>query len=112
MKTVVKESMDDLEHKLTRLNGAAELVLLLHPDNKEAVALAKMILNQNPSGAEYPFADNPILAQYSKEDFEKVSFSGGKIDQIKSFRAVIGVGLKDAKDAVEELERLGHITFT
>lgn len=97
LKTVVKESMDDLEHKLTQLNGAAELILLLHPDNKEAVALAKMILNQNPLGSEYPFADNPILAQYSKEDFEKVSFSGGKIDQLKVLELLQESALKMQK---------------
>lgn len=47
---------------------------------------------------------NPISPE-DLRDIQESIFAGRKIEAIKLYREYSGLGLKDAKDAVEELER-------
>ena len=45
------------------------------------------------------------LSEGDREQVETQIFAGRKIQAIKAYRAATGAGLKDAKEAVEALER-------
>ena len=55
----------------------------------------------------------PIIDQALKmAEVAQLLRAGNKIAAIKLYRETFGVGLKDAKDAVEQIERGGPLTFT
>jgi ribosomal protein L7/L12 len=69
-------------------------------------ALAASILRAMFSKSQGPVARPPTMAPLaSSPDIEMLLRQGKKIEAIKVYREQTGVGLKDAKDAVEEMER-------
>ncbi|HEY9843292.1 MAG TPA: ribosomal protein L7/L12 [Candidatus Obscuribacterales bacterium] len=63
------------------------------------VLLVAMAFFKRSGKAEY-YVDKPTMA-----DVERLAKAGHKIPAIKAYRQIHGVGLKEAKDAVDRLDQ-------
>jgi hypothetical protein len=70
--------------------------------------------DDSPDFADGPsFGSGSLLEQAQKlKEVKRLVGSGNKIEAIKRFRAIFGCGLKEAKDAVENMEAGRPVVFT
>lgn len=73
---------------------------------------SQVAVNQNNVFTQNSFGFDGLLQQAHKlKDILRLARSGRKIDAIKLYRETFGVGLKEAKDAVERLENGQSVNF-
>ena len=87
-------------------DGGADLTITC-PHCKSSVIVPDELRVESRAPGSFDLAQ--LAAQSTRlADMARMIRAGKKIEAIKIYREVFGVGLKDAKDAVEELQEIGR----
>jgi ribosomal protein L7/L12 len=89
------QEAQELSDRMDRIDQKLDKLLLLMGAAPQAV----------PGAAPYTPPTSDLMADPRFEDVRRFIRRGQKIDAIKRHRELTGVGLKESKDAVEDLER-------
>jgi ribosomal protein L7/L12 len=95
--------LDDIKAQIAAGNMIAA-IKLYRDATGAGLAEAKQAVELIAAGKPPPTGAAPSLSADAMEQVSALLMSGKKIEAIRVYRTAVGVGLKDAKDAVDALE--------